>query len=137
MGLGSAGIDASPFHTRWTSEREAEAHAQALQESLNTQMARVWAFAAACPVERWWGGRSMILFDGALEAVSSIGRPTTGESGVARQCPQWWWPADRAWFVGTDIDHPWTYVAGSRLLVDRVLDAPHWESVAVESTDRW
>ena len=95
-----------------------------------------WTFAAACPVEPWWGGRDMILFDGAVDAVSTIGH-RQDHAGIVRQCPQWWWPADRAWFVGTEIDDPWTYVAGTRRLIGEVLASPQWESVRVEPTDRW
>lgn len=79
----------------------------------------------------------MILFDGAVDAVSTIGHPDTLKSSIHRQCPQWWWPDDRAWFVGTEIDHAWTYVAGGRRLIDEILTAPRWESVAVEPSDRW
>ena len=121
----------------WSSQADAATHARALQDALEAEMAPVWSFAVTCPVEPWWGGRSTILFDGPLEAVSSIGRPSAEEVGLRRQCPQWWWPADRAWFVGTDIDHPWTYVAGSRALVDAILASSQWESVAVEPADRW
>lgn len=32
-----------------------------------------------------------------------------------------WWPADRAWFVSSEIDFDSTVVAGSRALVDAVL----------------
>jgi hypothetical protein len=85
-------------------------------------IARFWTFAAACSVEPWWSGRDMILFDGAVDAVSTIGRRNLYEtrihpsarSGGGR-------PDDRAWFVGTKIDHAWTYVAGSRSLFDEVL----------------
>lgn len=121
----------------WSSKAEAAAHARALQEALQAEMAPVWSFSAGCPVEPWWGGRNMILFDGPLDAVMAIGRPARPAGGVERQCPQWWWPEDRAWFVGTDIDDPWTYVAGSPALINAVLTAPHWESIAVEPTDVW
>lgn len=33
-----------------------------------------------------------------------------------------WWPADRAWFVSTEIEFEWTFVAGSGELVDRLTD---------------
>ena len=33
-----------------------------------------------------------------------------------------WWPADRAWFVSTEIDFEWTFVAGTDELVDRLID---------------
>lgn len=50
------------------------------------------------------------------------------------------WPSDHAWFVASEIDVPWTGVAGSselmaELMADSVLDAelvdptsqvPHW-----------
>lgn len=32
-----------------------------------------------------------------------------------------WWPRDRAWFVCTDVDLTWTFVAGPRELVRQVL----------------
>ncbi|WP_040793764.1 hypothetical protein [Nocardia paucivorans] len=33
-------------------------------------------------------------------------------------CPHGLWPADRAWFVATEIDLPWTGVAGGVELID-------------------
>jgi hypothetical protein len=51
--------------------------------------------------------------------------------------PQWCWPDDKAWFVGAEIDHAWTYVAGTRSLIDEILASPHSESVAIDPTDRW
>ncbi len=109
----------------------------AIERAFNDTMAPAWRFAAACPVEPWWGGRDMILFDGPVEAVSTIGHHSSGEEPLQRQCPQWWWPDDRTWFVGTEIDHPWTYVAGSHRLIDEIVASPNWESLRVESTDRW
>ncbi len=44
-------------------------------------------------------------------AVSSFDRPVAGL----------WWPADRAWFVATEIDFEWTFVAGETALVDQLL----------------
>ena len=79
----------------------------------------------------------MVLFDGPVDAVSMIGYPDPFELRMQRQSPQWWWPDDRAWFVGTEIDHSWSYVAGPRSLIERVVGAPRWETVAVEPTDRW
>ena len=79
----------------------------------------------------------MILFDGALDAVSTIGHRSSVGSRLERQCPQWWWPDDRAWFVGTEIDDAWTYVAGDESLINEVLASQQWESVSVEPTDRW
>lgn len=122
--------------TAWTPGQDSDG-AASVERALEDAMRPVWTFAASCPVEPWWGGRDMILFDGPLDAVVTIGHVTPFESAIDRQCPQWWWPDDRAWFVGTEIDHAWTYVAGSRSLVDAVLASPQWESVAIEVTDRW
>lgn len=119
----------------WSSAGRGEV--QASNRAYESAMAPVWSLAAACPVEPWWGGRDMILFDGAIDAVSAIGRPAPLDWSIQRQCPQWWWPDDRAWFVGTEIDHAWTYVAGARPVIDEILAAPQWESIAVEPTDRW
>lgn len=113
------------------------AEKQAIRAVFDEAMAPVWTFAATCPVEPWWGGRDVILFDGPIEAVATIGYHSSTRTPLERQSPQWWWPEDRAWFVGTEIDHPWTYVAGNRTLIDEVLTSPHWESIRVEPTDRW
>jgi hypothetical protein len=40
-------------------------------------------------------------------AASGFDRPTAGL----------WWPADRAWFVATEIDLEWTFVAGNPELI--------------------
>lgn len=98
--------------------------------------ARLYGFVDACAVQPWWGGRDMLLFDGPIEAVSTIGSPANIGGEIRRRGPQWWWPADRCWFVATEIDHPWTYVAGPAALVDAAVDvAP--EAVRVKPSDRW
>lgn len=45
----------------------------------------------------------------------------------ASQSPNAWWPADRAWFVATDLDLVTTYVGGSAALVAELLAAPGLE----------
>jgi len=76
-------------------------------------------------VQAWWGGRDMGLFDGPVVAVAVIGRPSIpaafqDEPTLDRRSPQWWWPTDRAWFVASEIDDPWTYIAGPAALLDAV-----------------
>jgi hypothetical protein len=93
-------------------------------------------FVAACPERSWWGGRDMILFDGPLDAVRAVGTPSV-VAGVDRQSPQWWWPDDRRWFVATEIDDGWSYVAGSRALIDQVVDGELLEATEVAFTDPW
>lgn len=113
------------------------ARVEAINDAYAKAMAPVWEFAAACPVEQWWGGRDMILFDGPIGAVASIGHLWMGDGSVDRQSPQWWWPDDRSWFVGTEIDDAWTYVAGNLTLIETVLASRRWETVRVEPTDAW
>jgi hypothetical protein len=47
-----------------------------------------------------------------------------------------WWPDDRAWFVSTEIDFAWTYVGGSRALIDQVLTDPELEAHPAEPHHR-
>jgi hypothetical protein len=50
---------------------------------------------------------------GVLDSISASGSdgPVSGL----------WWPADRAWFVATEIDFEWTFVAGATSLVDQLI----------------
>jgi hypothetical protein len=43
------------------------------------------------------------------------------------QSPNLSWPSDRSWFVVTEIDYAWTYVAGSHALIEALLDEPRLE----------
>lgn len=61
--------------------------------------------------------RSYLLYGGPAEDVAAL----AGLPGTGGQCPSLWWPADRAWCVATDIDLPWSYLAGPRGLIDAVL----------------
>ncbi|MBF6205714.1 MULTISPECIES: hypothetical protein [Nocardia] len=63
--------------------------------------------------------RDYLLFRGPLREA--------GQWGAADLLPGWSrpinspnliWPADRAWFVATEIDLPWTGVAGSAALIE-------------------
>lgn len=88
-------------------------------------------------------GRTYLLFRGALAEAGDWGaadllpgRPRTLNS------PNLMWPADHAWFVASEIDLPWTGIAGAKglledLVADPALDAqpvapsgklPYWRS---------
>jgi hypothetical protein len=45
------------------------------------------------------------------------------------------WPADRAWFVGTEIDVNSTVVGGSAELIADLLDAPALDAWPVDADD--
>ncbi|MGA8922654.1 MAG: hypothetical protein WB682_05860 [Candidatus Dormiibacterota bacterium] len=53
--------------------------------------------------------------------------------------PNLWWPDDRAWCVASEIDLPYTYVAGSGPLIAEVLANPELEALPATIRDgiRW
>ena len=55
----------------------------------------------------------------------------------AHQSANLWWPADRAWCVATEIDFAWTYVGGTRAVVDALLADPRLDAVETTAAARW
>jgi hypothetical protein len=60
--------------------------------------------------------RGHFLLRGPLVGVLS----SVAASGHRQSTSGLWWPADRAWFVATEIDHEWTFVAGQQSLIDQL-----------------
>ncbi|MGY1855148.1 hypothetical protein [Modestobacter sp. SYSU DS0290] len=75
-------------------------------------------------------GRDHLLLRGPLGSARFIGDQVTAEWFIP-QSPNLWWPADRSWCVGTEIDFDSTLVAGSRALVDELLAHPVLEALEV------
>jgi hypothetical protein len=95
--------------------RDVERERQRLREddaqrnkSIRTALSRLPSF--DLPNRRYY------LVGGAVTAASEIERP----DGKFPQPPDLWWPEDRRWFVGGDIDLDWCYIAGSVRLVSAV-----------------
>jgi len=65
--------------------------------------------------------RDYILFKGPLSLV--LGQ---------REGPNLWWPDDRSWCVASEIDFPYTYVGGSKRLIDEILADPAIEALPAE-----
>lgn len=118
---------------RWQAAREAGR----ARRTPGTPTGALAAFVAACPVLPGWGGRDLLLFDGPAEGVASVGWAAPGDGRLRRRGPQWWWPDDRRWFVATEIDFPWTYLAGPAALVGEVVASPAFEAVRLEEPGRW
>jgi hypothetical protein len=57
--------------------------------------------------------REFYLLSGALPAYGNLPHD-----------PNFWWPDDRAWCLGTDTDFSWAYIAGSAACVREVLSVP-------------
>jgi hypothetical protein len=69
--------------------------------------------------------RSYLLFTGRVTKAAGW-----------RDGPNIWWPDDRAWCVASEIDFPYTYVGGSRELIDAILKRPELEALPSDVRDR-
>ena len=76
--------------------------------------------------------RSYLLYRGPAEAALTL----PALDGTFGQCPNLWWPADRAWCVASEIDLPWTYVGGPRGLIDAILADDRIEALPAAPDDR-
>lgn len=65
------------------------------------------------------------VFEGPVEAS----RTSFSDASFIYTAANLWWPADRAWFVSTEVDHAWTYVGGSRTLIDALLNDERLDAV--------
>ena len=71
-----------------------------------------------------------ILFAGPLAEAGKWGAaPYAADIPRDINSPNLLWPADRAWFVATEIDHNWTGVAGPAALINELLADPRLEVV--------
>lgn len=98
----------------------------------NDVFVAVWEGWGDVPPQRFPGaarlvtpGRGHFLLRGPLTGVLS----SVAASGSDRPTAGLWWPADRAWFVVTEIDFEWTFVAGNTELVERLQQDPRLEVV--------
>ncbi len=61
-------------------------------------------------------GRDYLLYQGPIEtALLNVAEKPW------RQTPNLWWPRDRSWFVGSEIDLTCSYVGGPQSLIDELL----------------
>jgi hypothetical protein len=75
-------------------------------------------------------GRRLLLLTGPVSSVTaSLCAPPF------QQSPNLWWPGDRAWCVGTDIDFMSSYVGGTRQCVADILRQPALEALAACPSD--
>lgn len=94
----------------------------------------IWIGWGDIPTQRFPGAarldtpaRGHLLLRGPLRgALTSISTSPVG----ARPVSGIWWPADRAWFVHTEIDFPWTFLAGSTDLIDEAEHRTDLETIS-------
>ena len=75
--------------------------------------------------------RKYFLYHGNIDGAIVLDRDST-----LPLMANMWWPEDRAWFVATEIDFAWTFVGGTRELIDRVLKDSRLEALPISLTDR-
>ncbi len=73
--------------------------------------------------------RRYLLYVGPLAQVTSF------FTGIWSGAPNLWWPADRQWFVATDIDLDSTYIGGSDALVAALAGDRRFEVVPASRDD--
>ena len=78
-------------------------------------------------------GRAYLLFSGPMSAALALSCHDV--SRPAWQSPNLLWPADRAWFLATEIDFNSTLVAGDADLIADILTCPSLESWPVRPHD--
>ena len=75
--------------------------------------------------------RTLLAYTGPLDAVLEF-----ADAGKIPQVPNLWWPADRAWFVATEIDFMYTYVGGTEACISRILNNSELETFPAFLDDR-
>jgi hypothetical protein len=76
--------------------------------------------------------REYYAFRGALHQVFEAQRAGRwSPAWVPGDGPNLWWPNDRAWFVASEIDLSSTYVGGTHVVIDDILDEPLLEAFEV------
>lgn len=78
--------------------------------------------------------RIHLIFEGPLAAVDDTGW-TNFDGAFVSESPNLIWPADRAWFVATDVDQDSTYFGGSSGLLEALIGDPRLEVWPAGPTD--
>jgi hypothetical protein len=75
-------------------------------------------------------GRNYVLYSGQIStAIAKI-------DGSRRHIsPNIWWPESRKWIVLTEVDYCWTYVAGSKELIQMIVTNPSLEALVCNLSD--
>jgi len=74
-------------------------------------------------------GRDYLLYNGPVEAITAPADIGHGQTANLT------WPADHAWCVASEIDLAWTYVAGSRALIQGLLADERIEVLPADPDD--
>ncbi len=80
-------------------------------------------------------GRDYILLTGPLRSAGMVWAPLGPEGQHWAPTPNLMWPADRSWFVGSEIDFDSTVVGGPAELIQDLLEAPDLDAWPVGPDD--
>lgn len=122
------------------SAAEISAAREEFQTELDRRTAETTAVLERCPEIPWWGGRDAHLLQGPLNAIDCLGATDGFTDETDPLGPIWWWPQDRAWFIGNEIDDAWSYLAATQSLIDGVLrlsESGALEAYPVTFDSRW
>lgn len=77
--------------------------------------------------------RGYHVFAGTIDDA----RTNFDRQDFTHQSANLWWPAAHAWFLSMDVDFHWSYVGGTRALIDSLLDDDGLEAVEVPRDYTW
>jgi hypothetical protein len=78
--------------------------------------------------------RTHLVFKGDADLLDDVG--WIGFDGrLVHEAPSVIWPADRAWYVATDVDQESTYVGGAPALINALVADPGLEAWPASATD--
>lgn len=80
-------------------------------------------------------GRGYVLLSGPLAAAGTLGEPAHRSFPFFPQSPNLLWPADRSWFLASEIDFDSTLVGGGPELIRAILDRPELDAWPIAAED--
>jgi hypothetical protein len=78
-------------------------------------------------------GRNYLLLSCPWELIEST---IFGGEAANHAAPSLWWPPDRSWFVATEVDFRWTYVAGSHACISALVSDNRLETLPADVRHR-
>lgn len=128
---------AVPHRSRSSSGRENELRQLQKQTERRRLRDAAVADALAGPIFEW-PGREFHLLSASLSLFAEPDWLDTASVDLwpaAEHTPQMLWPEDHSCVPATEIDWDFTIIAGSRCLIDGVLDEPRLEAFSIADTD--
>jgi hypothetical protein len=81
------------------------------------------------------GDLDYLLARGPVRSALFVGDWTGGQDSFLPEAPTIWWPEDRSWCVGSNMDIDSTIVGGTTRLIEEILADPRLEALRVEPDD--